>query len=148
MARAKTPQEIADKQIRRATAALGDYKAGVQAVEVSPTEEAAKKVEEYKAGVMRAAEDGSYVDGLRSVSRQEWIDRTVKKGGDNYANGVAQSREKIVDFQTQFTPHRTTVKDQVRAMPNSTFEERMARMDQNARGLHEFRYNKRNRRGR
>lgn len=148
MARAKTPVEIAEKQIKRATAAVGDYKQGVQNVEVSPTEEAAKKVQEYKAGVIAAADDGSYEEGLRAVSKQEWIDRTVSKGGDNYAKGVERSRDKIIDFQTQFSPVRESVKGQVRAMPNSTFEERMQRMDANARGLHEFRYKKRSKRSR
>jgi hypothetical protein len=141
-----TPQEIADKQVKRAMQAVGDYTRGVEGVTVSPTAEAAKKKDKYLAGVQQAVEDGAYEDGLNSVSKEDWIAVTVAKGRDRYAKGVEQAKDKIVDFQTAIAPHRDRVSSSVRSMPNDTFEERMARMDANARGMHEFKYRKRSRR--
>lgn len=145
MARAKTAAEIVEKQIRKAAGAVQDYKDGVRSVEESPTAAAARKVDKYKAGILEAIDDGSYVDGLNSVSREEWIEKTVDKGGSNYAKGVERSRNKLMEFQEQIMPVRARVREQVRAMPNDTFDERMARMEANARGLHEFKFKKRSR---
>lgn len=141
-----TPLEIAEKQVKRAMAAVSDYKKGVENVEVSPTAEAAKKKDKYLSGVQAAVDDGTYEAALNAVSRESWIEDTVRKGGDRYAKGMEMAKDKIVAFQTAFSPVRDAVRKQVRAMADDTFEERMARMEANARGLHEFKYRARRRR--
>ena len=135
-----TPREITEKQIKRAGAAVADYKKGVGSVTESPTARAARKVGKYGAGVQRAIDDGSYVDGCNSVSKEDWIKAAQDKGGANYASGVKFAEDKILDFQTQIAPHRDRVQANVQGMPDDTYEERMARMRANADGLHEFKY--------
>jgi hypothetical protein len=145
MAKLLTPQEIADKQIKAATARVGDYRDGVLKTTKNPMQAAIAKKDKMVSNFNAAMDDGSWEDGLNAVSVEEWKQRTASKGGDNYARGVAASRDKIVDFQTQFTPVRRQVAAEVASMPDNTFEERLERMRANAMGLHQFRFRKRRR---
>jgi hypothetical protein len=140
MSRGLTPRQIADKQVKRAAASTQDFKDGVNAVTESPMEKAANKADKYLAGVQASVQDGTYQEGLRSVPLEEWKRLTAEKGASRFAEGVRLSADKILEFQTQFQPVRDQVKREVDAMPNDTFEQRMARMVANAEGLRRFKF--------
>jgi hypothetical protein len=143
MAKNLTPQQIAEKQIRRATAAVNDYKNGVQGVKVSPTEIAAQRVDQWAAGVQRAHQDGSYVDGCRSCSKEKWIDRTVNKGAQNYVPGIKAAEQDIVDFQTQNAANQAQIAAGLASMPRGDLSQNLMRMMYNAEQKAQFRYKKR-----
>lgn len=140
-----TPQEIADKQVKRASAATADYRKGVRSVKEAPNAKAARAKTKYLAGVQQSADDGTYEANNNAVSLGEWQDAADTKGGNNYAKGVEYAKPKIVAFQEQFTPVRRAARDAVRAMPNDTYEERKARANENMDRLHQFRYRRRSR---
>lgn len=142
MAKRLTPQEIADKQIRRASAAVGDFKKGVQGVDVSPTEKAAQNADGYVAGIQDAVESGRWQARLRAVSKQAWIEATAGKGADRYASGIAAARPKIEAFQAAYGPIRDRIAATVNAMPSQTLEQRLEKMMANARGLAANKYKK------
>lgn len=133
-----TSQQIADKQVSRAAAAVGEYVNGVKAVTVSPTEEAAKNLQKAAMNYQDAVSSGRMEKRLRAVSKDDWIKATVEKGQSRYASGVAASKGKVVAFYDKFLPVLQRTSAEVNAMPSTTFEDSMNRMLHNARKLHEF----------
>jgi hypothetical protein len=131
-----TPQQIADKQVSRAQQAVPDYTAGVAAVTVAPNSVAASKVDKYQNGVNAAVQSGKYVSANQAVTLSAWQTAAKGKGARNYAQGVADAKPKILAFQQAYAPVRNAIADQVNAMPDDTFEQRLAKADQNARLLH------------
>lgn len=143
MAKNLTPQEIAEKQVRRALAATADYKKGVESVKVSPTAIAAQRVDQWAAGVVRAQQDGSFVDGCNSCSREKWVSRTVGKGATNYGPGIKAAEADILEFQTANKANQDQIAAQLASMPRGSFEENMQRMVFNATEKKKFRFKKR-----
>lgn len=141
-----TPEQIVDKQIRRAQQETQSYIDGVNAVTESPMAKAAANVEGYLNGVQEAVASGRWQQALLDTSISDWKTQTAGKGGGRWSEGVAKARPKLIKFQREYTPIREAIAAQVDSMPNSTFEERMARMNANARGLHDRPY--KGRRGR
>lgn len=141
MAKAKkTPEQIVEKQIRAAQNAVQDYVAGVQAVTVAPNSIAAQKASKYQNATQEAVSSGRYQRANEAVTLQDWKGPTVEKGQARYAQGVAAAKAKLIKFQREYGPVRDGIADAVRAMPNDTFDQRMARMEKNARDLHNSPY--------
>ena len=143
MARRMTPQQIVDKQIARAQAAAPDYVAGVSAVTEAPNTKAAAKKDKYAANVAAAVANGTYEQANLAVGLAGWQGPAKEKGGARYAPGVAAAKPKLLAFQTAYQPVRQAVAAKVNAMPDDTFEQRLAKADANARGLHAQPYKKR-----
>jgi len=141
-----TPIEIAEKQIKAASQHVQDYRDGVRKTTKNPMERAKRSKDKMISNFQQAMSDGSYEEGLDSITLEEWREITAGKGGDNYVRGVQAAKNKIIAFQEQFTPFRRQVQQGVDQMPNDTLEQRMERMTANAMGLHQFRFRRRNRR--
>lgn len=140
-----TPEQIAEKQVKRSQAAVADYKAGVMSVKESPMKKAADAVDRWMDGIRKSYEDGSYVDGLNSVSLAEWQTRTAEKGGANYANGVAKAAQTIADFQAQRAQFQQTIDAELAAMPRGDIETNLQRAMTQMRGMSRFKFRKRRR---
>lgn len=104
----------------RTGAAVSDYKAGVQAVTTSPTQQAAAAVNKYAAGVAAAVQSGSYVNGLNAVSLTDWQQATVNKGASNFANGVSNISSKAAKAMADQQQYAAQVSDQIASMPSDT----------------------------
>lgn len=143
-----SPQEIADKQIRRSIAAVSDYKRGVRNPRKSPMREAIKKKAKMLANVTEAIENGAWEAGLAEWTDEEWSEITENKGGKNYATGIEMARADIEKFQTAYKPIRDAAMRRVNEMPDDTFEERVAKSEAMQRALHDQPYKKGGRRRR
>lgn len=128
MSKGMTAQEIAEKQVRRAKGAVQDFKDGVAAVTTSPTAQAAKAVDRWFAGVQQAMEDGSYVDGCNAVSLAEWQQRTIDKGGLNYASGVSAAADTIAEFHSQREAFQKSIDSKLATMPRGDLQQNIQRM--------------------
>lgn len=141
MAKARlTPQEIVDKQISRAAAAVGDYKKGIQNTTKDPMRLAIAKKDKAKANYMAALDSGRWEAGLNSVSQAQWKELTATKGGDRWAAGIQAAKPKITKFQTTYAPMRQQLADQVNQMPDDTFEQRLAKSRAMQIALHDNPY--------
>lgn len=145
MAKKYDAAAVTAKQIRRAQGATTDYVAGVEAVDVSPTAQAAKKKDKMRAGINAAIDSGKWEEGLASVSLEDWKAAAVKKGGDRYASGVADSEAKTRAFHEEFSAFMVGHKAKIDAMPDTTQEQRMAKMLANAKGIAGFKRTRRRR---
>ena len=133
-----TPEQAADKLIRRAQGAVTDYVAGVKAVTESPTAAAAKQLDKAQMNYTEAVQSGRMAKRLNSVSKEDWIKATAEKGQARYAPGLTASREKSVEFFAEFLPYTDRVSAEVAAMPDLSIEDSVARASHAIRRLHEF----------
>lgn len=134
----KTAAQIAAKQVRRAQEAASDYTQGIENVTESPMAKAIKKKDKMRANVLAAIDGGKWQAGLESIDLPTWKAKTAKLGGERYAGGVEAAADKIAAFHEEFQPFVQRVKAEVDAMPDSTPDQRIARMVANAKGLAKF----------
>ncbi len=132
-----SPQDVAAKWAARASAAQGDYQAGVQAVSQSPGAAAAAKADKWLQNVQQAKDKFKSRVGATSLS--DWQTATVQKGAPRYGTGVQAAQGKMAAFAAEFGPHLDAVTQRVKAMPDTTLEQRLARMVEQARGTSQFR---------
>lgn len=133
-----TPREIAEKQVRRSQGASEDYVRGVRSVTEAPTQKAKTKKDKLKANFNAAVDSGKWEAGLDSVSLDDWQRATETKGSARYGAGVAEAADKIAAFHEEFQPFLEGVKKKVADMPDTTMEQRLQRMMENARSIAKF----------
>ncbi len=141
----KDPKKIADKQIRRAQEASQDYVDGVQSVTEAPGARAVRKKEKLRAAFNAAIDSGKWAENTAAVSKDEWIETTVKKGGARYAAGVEEARGRIEAFQQEFQAFVSKAKAELDAMPDATPEQREQKMLANVRKMRQFKRTRRRR---
>lgn len=139
MARAKSPDEVVKKWSRNLQNSKESIKAGVQAVQVSPTAKAAMKADKYVAGVERAVESGKYQKALQEVTLGDWQQAMIGKGLDRIAQGVKSAEPAYAQFMSQWLPFVEGVSAAIDQMPNDTEDQRDQRMLENVRRLRQFR---------
>ena len=130
-----SPEEALRKYQQRASAASSDYKEGVQRVSESPMEKAAESADAWIRSLQESIE--RYVQGLRSVSLDEWKRQASTKGASNYATGVqnlgsAKKNRMLDNFRLV-----ESIAEQVRTLPRSTFQDRLNRAIEQMRRMHE-----------
>ena len=140
-----TAREVAEKQVRNAQNASGDYVKGVQKLTVNPMELAKKAKQKMMTKFQEAMQDGSYEAGLDSVSLDDIKNAVATKGAQRYAPGVMAALPKTVAFLEEFLPFIEQVQSEVNAMPSITLEDNIAKMTANVRALARFKRTRRRR---
>ncbi len=143
MAKVLTAQQIADKQVRRAQAAVQDYKDGIMNTKENPMVKAAQAVDQWMAGIQKAYADGTYVDNLMNTPKSVWQDAAVKKGGATYASGVAGAQATIADFHQQRQQQQQQIDAQLASMPRGDFQQNVQRMLTQVTAMKNFKFKKR-----
>jgi hypothetical protein len=137
-----TPAQIAEKHIRRTTAATQDMINGVQNVTVSPTEQAAKKQDKLIQNWTESIQSGKWARGLRAVSLEDWKKAMTEKGAPRVAAGLNNARGKLEAFYAELLPFQADLQAKIQAMPDLTLEDSIARMTAQVRGMANFRKGK------
>jgi len=110
MAKIKSAAEIAAKWARVTPQRVGDYEQGVR----NPTTDWAQATEaaedNYKTGVTKAAQEGRFGAGVKKAGTGKWQRKTLEKGPNRFAEGVAISEP---EFQAGFDPFRETIANTV-----------------------------------
>lgn len=120
-------QNTVAKWKRNLTNSQQTIKDGVMAVQESPTLAAARAQERYVQGVQQAVQSGKWQRGLRSVTLDQWQQKTVNVGIPRLAAGVNAATDKMTAFMTQLLPYTANVSRTVRAMPKNTLQDSIAR---------------------
>src|SRR5581483_3064764 len=132
-----SPQDAAAKWASRAAAAQGDYQTGVQSVQQSPGAAAAAKADKWLQNTQTAKD--KFRARVGSVSLQDWQAATVQKGAPRYSQGVQAAQGKMAQFTAEFFPFLRPVTNRPPPMPDTTMEQRIARMVEQVRGTAQFR---------
>lgn len=100
----------------------------VRAVTSSPTAAAAKKIDVMKSRFIAAADSGKIAAGLNAVSLGDWQNAMVNKGVPRITQGATEGMSKVENFMTKFLPFVAGVQARIKAMPNTTDQDRKNRM--------------------
>lgn len=133
------PIKTAERWAQGMQGASQRYSEGIDSVMESPMEKAAQQQAKYLQGIQDAVSSGKWAAGLRRTSLSQWKEKAKQIGAQRLASGAIAAKPKVQAFLAEFLPFLEGVRNRVRSMPSTTFEERMARMNEQARAVHQFR---------
>jgi hypothetical protein len=137
-----TPEQFADKLIRRLSGATSDIQQGVQRVTESPTSKAAAKQDKMLNNLTEAVRSGKWANRLKAVSTEEWKEKMVNVGVPRIASGVEAARPKIESFARELLSYQEGLQRRVQSMPDLTLEQNIARMTEWVKGMAQFKRSK------
>jgi len=123
-----TPAEFQEKHARRLKAAAPDIRKGIERITVSPTSQAADKVDKMRAHLLEKIDDGTWGRRLKAVSLEEWRDKAINVGVGRIATGIDSAKAKVTTFAEQLLPAVDAAQSKVKAMPDLTLEDSISRM--------------------
>lgn len=138
----KDPEYVKEKWKKRLKQAVEDIRKGVEDVTESPMEKAIKKKDKFIKRLMEAIESGKWEAGLKKVSLDEWKEAMTEIGVGRISGGVERADEKMREFFDWLMKNIDEVKREVDKMPDTTLEERIARMEKFVREMAKRRYKK------
>lgn len=137
-----TAAEFQEKHARRLSAAVEDVRKGIDRVTVNPCELAAAKQEKMLANLTAAVNDGRWAAGLKRVTLDQWKDKAKNVGAGRIASGINAAKAKVIAFAEQLLPHIDAGTAKLKAMPDITLEDNIARMTSFIRHMAEFKRTK------
>lgn len=137
-----TPVEYQEKHARRLTGASEDVRKGIARVTINPCELAAAKQEKMLANLTESVRSGKWAAGLKRVSLEQWKKRTTDVGVGRIASGITAAKDKVIAFAEQLLPHIDAGQAKIKALPDITLEDNIARMDTFVRHMAGFKRTK------
>lgn len=132
------PATVAQKWVDRMNGASTAYTQGVQRTDVNPMQAAAANSAGYLAGVQAAVSSGKWQAGLNRTTKEQWVNLCTTLGAQRLGPGATAAKPKFQAFMSSFLPVLSQNVAQVKQMPNATFEQRIARMNQMAQLNHQY----------
>lgn len=102
----KSMDRIREKWVRSTQANQAEYRAGVESPRKDWAAQTIAAEENYKAGINAAISAGRFGKGVRKAGTEKWKSKTLAKGPDRWAQGVALGAP---DYETGFAPYRTVL---------------------------------------
>lgn len=124
----KSASQIAEKWKRNLSASTDAIRAGVQGVQVAPTELAARQADRMAQGVQQAVASGKYQRNCRKVSLQDWQQSFLTKGISRISSGAQAGQSHMEEFMSEFMPIMEQASQQARALPKGTIDDALARV--------------------
>lgn len=137
------PQAGADKWAQKAGQAVGDYKAGVQAVTQAPGQQAVAAQNVMMNNWMESVNSGRWAARTGAVSLDAWKTMTINKGGQNYATGIAAGKAKMAASNAYYYPVAASVKEAVKSIPRDGGAGSLARVQLNMEAFKNAKLNRR-----
>lgn len=133
-----SPEQFQEKHARRLKESIPDMRAGVERVTVSPTAQAAKKLDKLKANLIKAIDSGKMKRRMEAVTVEDWRSKMLTKGLNRVATGIDEAAPKVVKFAGKLLPFIDKVQAEVKKMPDLTLEDNINRAAQMMRGMAKF----------
>lgn len=134
----RTPDQAAQRWARSMAGATQNYTEGVQAVQTSPGEMAARNVSGYQNGVAQAVASGKWQRRVAAVSLQDWKTAAANKGAQRLASGAAAAVDKVRAANERVFPMIESAVNSVANMPRDTPQARIARATAYMTRMHEL----------
>ena len=145
MKRKRDAAKEVDKQIQRVSASVQEYRDAVNEVAESPGKAAVRKKDKFRINLLAAIDSGKWEEATGNIDLEDWKKRTSGKGADRLVAGLEDSRDKSVDFRQQLIAYQEQVSAKIDAMPDTTPEQREARLLANMREMRKFKRSRRRR---
>lgn len=133
-----TAEQYAEKHARRLKEAVPDMEAGVNRVTISPTQQAAAKIDKLKANLIKAIDSGKMKRRMMAVTVDDWKTKMLTKGVPRVASGIDAAHDKQVVFATQLLPAIDSAVAEVKKMPDLTIEDSIQRVGTFIRRMSKF----------
>ncbi len=111
---------------------------GIDRVTESPMEKAAQKQDKMLNNLNEAVAKGKWKRGLEAVSLDDWKRKFKDQGVARIAGGATAAVPKMQRFADQLLPFQDDLQRKVKAMPDTSFEDRVNRATEWIRGMHKF----------
>jgi len=132
---------VADRWANAAGMAQTRFTEGVQNTAVDPTALAVAQQAKMQQNVVAAISSGKWARGLQSVGKAGWQSATLAKAS-NYATGIAAAKAKYTQAIGPVLAVEASLQSQIRSMPSTTIQERLARANAWAMGLYNWAQNR------
>lgn len=133
-----TPEQYAEKHGRRLKQAIPDMEIGINRVTISPTKQAAAKMDKLKANLIKAIDSGKMKRRMEAVTVEDWKDKMLTKGLGRVASGIDAAHAKQVAFASQLLPAVDAAVAEVKKMPDLTVEDSINRVGTFIRRMSKF----------
>jgi|SRR5579862_380741 len=137
---AKNPADVAAKWAQNLSNSTTSITAGVNAVQTAPGQLAAAKVATWISKLQQAQD--KWVRNVSAVSLQDWKTAMLNKGIPRISSGAQAAQPKMQAFMQQWLPYVENIASTVRAMPNATLQDGIARAVAQIQGNAQFTYQK------
>ena len=134
----KNPSDVAAKWSRNLSSSSASIQSGVQAVNVAPTQLAARQQDAYLQGVQNAVNSGKWAAGLNRVSLGDWQNAMITKGIPRIQQGATTGKPAVENFMGQLLPFIQTQQRALASMPRGGLEANLNRMTTFARAMAGF----------
>jgi len=122
-----TPEQFQEKHNRRLKSSIEDMKLGISRVTEAPTMKAAQKLDKARLNYNAAIDSGKMKRRLEAVSLDEWKRKMIDVGVGRVAAGIDAAKDKVVGFAQEFLPYLDSGVTKIKAMPDATLEDSIAR---------------------
>lgn len=122
-----TAQEYAEKHARRLKASMEDVRKGISRVTEAPGIAAAAQQEKMLLNVTAAVTSGKWARNVAGVTLEEWKRKATDKGIARIPAGIDAVQAKQVQMATRLLAAVDNAVVEVKAMPSTTLEDRIAR---------------------
>lgn len=133
-----TAQEVADKWATNIGNATTSMKNGVARVTVAPGEAAAQKAAKWQQAMQDPATFTKWQNNVRRVSLGSWQQSMNDIGIARVAAGAQAKKAKFEQAMNSLLQHIDAGVQQIKSMPDTTFEERLARSTAMQRWMHSY----------
>ena len=133
-----TPQQFADRWTQGLSQSGQRISDGIDNVTVAPSSQAIKAQAKMLANVTQAINSGKWAANLGKVSLQDWQTAMKTKGVPRIATGAQAANSKMAAFAAKLIPYQNTLQAKIKAMPNMTLQDNVARATAWINGMAQF----------
>ena len=134
-----TAADVADKWQRNLGNAQQEMQAGVDRVTQAPGAAAAAKKQKWVMALQDSATQDKWERNVRSVSLSQWQESMKTLGIQRAAAGATAKKPKFEAAMASLLPYIDSVRQQVRALPDNTPQDREQRALAMMRGMRNYR---------
>jgi hypothetical protein len=135
-----TPDQFVNKWKTNLKSATSYIRDGVNAVTESPTAKAAAQQDKWFDNLTAAKNAGKWKDGLNNVSLDYWKQRMTTVGVNRISDGVNNADVVMNDFAAKLLQKVGDLQQVIRAKPNKTIDDSVARAEAWIRGMNAWSY--------
>lgn len=130
-----TPAQVAAKWSNRLSGASAEIQQGVQNVQVAPSQKAIASKAKMRQNILAAIDNGTWENGLKSVTLQDWQQAFITKGIPRITQGTQAAQGKVAAFHAKLQPAQDALSAKVASMPQMNLSDSIARMTTFVQGM-------------
>lgn len=137
-----TPQEAQAKHATRLKASISDIRAGIDRVTTAPGQKAAAKKDKWIAKLTDPETQAKWARNVAAVPLEKWKMKARDVGAGRIPAGIDAAADDMQKFYSQLFPFQESLQSRVKAMPDVTLSDSIARATAWIEGMSKFSYQK------